>query len=363
MKPLHADISRYGIPFTGPVTVRGVVLEKREGLVLSLKSAGASAYGEIAPLSGLHDESLDEAEKALTAFVPKLSILDQNCTEDRHKLFDGAELPPSVITGIEMALINLEAAEAGSIPGFPGSFPPARQVPVNALLAGDASTVMNRAELRFVQGFRAFKLKVRADRIDEAISYIRKFHSAFGDKAELRLDANQSLELEQAVEFGRSLPSGSVTYIEEPLMDASLIPDFHARTGIRSALDESLWQQPELLGLLPPSSIGALILKPNRIGGIMKSLDLAAIAYRMGIPAVLSSAFETGISLGFYALMAAVSAPSPAACGLDTASFLANDLLDIPFSSPEGFTDPIAAWRNSVSVREELLKPVESWTL
>jgi O-succinylbenzoate synthase len=262
-----------------------------------------------------------------------------------------------------MALINLEATRNGSIPCFPGSFPPARQVPVNALLAGDASTVMNRAQLRFTQGFRAFKLKVRADRIDEAISCIRTFHIAFGDKAELRLDANQSLELEQAVKFGRALPPGSVTYIEEPLNNASLIPDFHARTGIRSALDESLWQQPELLGLLPSSSIGALILKPNRIGGIMKSLDLAAIAYRMGIPAVLSSAFETGISLGFYALMAAVSAPSPAACGLDTASFLANDLLDIPFASPEGFTDPIAAWRNSVSVREELLKPVESWTL
>ena len=363
MKPLHADISRYGIPFTGPVTVRGVVLEKREGLVLSLKSKGAIAYGEIAPLPGLHDESLDEAEKALAAFLPKLSGLTRNSTEERHKLFDGAELPPSVITGLEMALINLEAAENGSIPVFPGSFPPARQVPVNALLAGNASAVMNRAQLRFSQGFRAFKLKVRADRIDEAIACIRTIHSAFGDKAELRLDANQSLELDHAVEFGRALPPGSVTYIEEPLKDASLIPDFHARTGIHSALDESLWQQPELLGLLPPSSIGALILKPNRIGGIMKSLDLAAIAYRMGIPAVLSSAFESGISLGFYALMAAVSAPSPAACGLDTASFLANDLPDIPFSSPEGFADPVAAWINSFSVREELLKPVMSWAL
>ena len=363
MKPLHADISRYGIPFTGPVNVRGVVLDKREGLVISLKSKGASAYGEIAPLPGLHDESLDEAEEALSSFVPNLSSLDKNTTEERRELFEGIQLPPSVTTGLEMALINLEALETGSVPSFPGSFPPALRVPVNALLAGDAATVRSRAEMRFKQGFRAFKLKVRAERIDEAISCIRTFHNTFGDRAELRLDANQSLELDQAVAFGKALPPGSVSYIEEPLLDASLIPEFHSRAGIRSALDESLWQRPELLDLLPPASLGALILKPNRIGGIMKSLDLAAVAYRMGIPAVLSSAFESGVSLGFYALMAAVSAPSPAACGLDTASFLSRDILDIPFGSPEGFADPVNAWKNSLTVKQELLNPVASWTL
>jgi O-succinylbenzoate synthase len=363
VKPVHADISRYGIPFTGPVNVRGVVLEKRDGLVLSLKSPGASAYGEIAPLPGLHDESLAEAEKSLSAFIPKLSRLDQNTTEARRRLLDEAELPPSVITGLEMALINLEAAESGSIPSFPGSFPAARRVPVNALLDGDASSVITRAEMRFAQGFRAFKLKVRADRIDDAINCIRAFHYTFGDRAELRLDANQSLELEQAIKFGKSLPPGSITYVEEPLKEASLIPEFHARTGILSALDESLWQQPELLDLLPQASLGALILKPNRVGGIMKSLDLAAKAYRMGMPAVLSSAFESGISLGMYALMAAISAPVPAACGLDTASYLTCDLLDIPFGSPEGFADPVSAWQNSLSVKHELLKPVSSWTL
>jgi o-succinylbenzoate synthase len=363
VKPVHADISRYGIPFTGPVTIRGIVLDRRDGLVLSLRSERGSAFGEIAPLPGLHDESLDEAEKALAAFIPELAGLVRNTHEERRRLLDGAKLPPSVVTGLEMSLINLESSETGSTPSFPGSFRPAGMVPVNALLAGDPATVLSRAEERFAKGFRAFKLKVRADRLDDAVASIRAFNKSFGGKAELRLDANQSLELETAVEFGRSLPSGCVSYIEEPLRDASIIPDFHDRTGIRSALDETLWQRPELLGQLPPASVGALIIKPNRIGGIAKSLDLAALAFRMGMPAVLSSAFESGISLGMYALMAAVSAPSPAACGLDTASFLAGDLLEIPFNTPEGAAEPVAAWRNSLVVRKELLNPVRSWTL
>ncbi|HHE32960.1 MAG TPA: o-succinylbenzoate synthase, partial [Chlorobaculum parvum] len=107
MKLLHADICRYELDFTAPVTVRGVLLDKREGLLLRLKSKGAIAYGEVAPLTGLHAESLDEALQALTTFTPELSRLDRNTPDERQRLINKATLPPSVATGIEMALINL----------------------------------------------------------------------------------------------------------------------------------------------------------------------------------------------------------------------------------------------------------------
>lgn len=363
MKPLHADICRYELPFVAPVTVRGVLLAKREGLLLRLKHEGATAYGEVAPLTGLHDESLDEALQALATFIPELSRLDRNTSDDRQRLLDEAALPPSVTTGIEMALINLEAVETSSLPAFLDAFPPASKIPVNALLAGDPVAVLDRAAKRYAEGFRAFKLKVRKGELDGAVACIRALHEAFGGKAELRLDANQSLELDEAVGFGKALPHGSISYIEEPLKNAALIPEFHAATGLPSALDESLWQRPELLDRIGPVPLGALVLKPNCIGGIAKSLDLAAKAHRMGLQAVYSSAFESSVSLGLYALMAAVSSPAPAASGLDTASFLARDLTETPFSALDGFADPMAAWRDSLRVRPEMIETVKSWTL
>lgn len=363
MKPLHADICRYEVPFTVPVTVRGVLLAKREGLLLRLTSEGATAYGEVAPLPGLHTESLDEAMQVLTAFIPELSRLDRNSSDDRRRLLDEAKLPPSVATGIEMALVNLEAAATGSLPIFLDAFPPATKIPVNALLAGEPQAVLDRAAQRYAEGFRAFKLKVRKGQLDEAIACIRAFHEAFGGKAELRLDANQSLELDEAVEFGKALPPGSIAYVEEPLMDAAMISDFHAATGLPSALDESLWQRPALLDEIGPAPLGALVIKPNCIGGITKSLDLAAKARRMGLQAVFSSAFESSVSLGLYALMAAVSSPTPAASGLDTASFLASDLTEMPFAAPDGLADPAAAWRDSLRVKPEMIETIASWTL
>ncbi len=363
MKLLHADICRYELPFTGPVTVRGVLLNTREGLLLRLKHEGATAYGEVAPLTGLHSESLDEALQALTAFIPELSQLDRNTFDERRGLLDAAALPPSVTTGIEMALFNLEAIASGSIPTFPDAFPPASNIPVNALLAGDPQAVLDRTAKRYAEGFRTFKLKVRKGQLDEAIASIRAFHEMFGNNAELRLDANQSLDFDEAVEFGKALPKASISYIEEPLTDAALIPDFHAATGLPSALDESLWQRPELLELVGPAPLGAVVLKPNCIGGIVKSLDLAAKAHRMGLQAVYSAAFESSVSLGMYALLAAVSSPTPAPSGLDTASFLADDLTDTPFTAPDGFADPAAAWRDSLHVNPAIIETVSSWTL
>jgi len=363
VKPLHADICRYELDFTAPVTVRGVLLRKREGLLLRLKSEGATAYGEVAPLTGLHTESLDEALQALTEFIPELSRLDRNSSDDRLRLIGETTLPPSVATGIEMALFNLEAIETASLPSFPDAFPPASKIPVNALLAGDAQAVLDRAAKRYTEGFRAFKLKVRKGQLDEAVACIRALHDRFGGKAELRLDANQSLDFDEVVGFGKALPANSISYIEEPLTDAALIPDFHAATGLPSALDESLWQRPELLDQIGPEPLAALVLKPNCIGGIRKSLDLAAKAHRMGLQAVFSSAFESSVSLGMYALLAAVSSPAPAASGLDTASFLADDLTETPFAAPNGFADPAAAWRDSLRVRTDMIEIVKSWTL
>jgi O-succinylbenzoate synthase len=363
VKPLHADICRYEIPFTAPVTVRGVLLARREGLLLRLKYGEHLAFGEIAPLPGLHTESLDEALRTLEAFFPELSRLNRNTSDERKHLFDKVTLPPSVATGIELALINLEAVETGSLPLFPGFFQPASTIPVNALLAGDPQTVLDRAAQRYAEGFRAFKLKVRKGHLDDAVACIRAFHNAFGEKAELRLDANQSLDFDEAVAFGKALPAGCISYIEEPLKDAALIPEFHAATGLPSALDESLWQRPELLDEIGPDPLAALVLKPNCIGGIRKSLDLAAKAHRMGLQAVFSSAFESSVSLGMYALMAAVSSPSPAASGLDTASFLADDLTKNPLTAPNGFADPVAAWRNSLHVKPDMIHIVNSWIL
>ena len=358
MNAAHALLYRYAIPFTEAITVKGHRLILREGIILALKTPGEgyTAYGEIAPLPGLHQESLESAEEQLVEVFSKHEVID-HCI-----LHDG--LFPSVRTGLEMAMINLDTAVSGKAPAFCRTAePPAKHIPVNALLFGDTKQVIQRAENYFNIGYRTFKLKISVENSDTAIRSIEALHRIFGSTIELRLDANQSFSLDDALEFARDIPEGSVAYIEEPLTYAEHIGEFYAKTAIRSALDETLWQKPELLDHIPTEALSALILKPNRLGGISVTLELARWAKKRNLLTVLSSAFESGISLSFYTWLAASVSSEPTASGLDTYRYLKDDLLETPFGSENGLLDVYKLFSEGKIVKKRDLKLTSLWTM
>ena len=358
MNATHALLYRYAIPFTELITVKGHRQLQREGIILALTTTGEehTAYGEIAPLPGLHLESLESAEAQLVEVLSKYEIIDHRI------LHDG--LFPSVRTGLEMVMVNFDAALSRKAPVFfDSAVPPSQHVPVNALLFGDTKQVIERAENYFNIGYRTFKLKISAGKSDSAIRSIEALHNTFGNTIELRLDANQSFSLDEALNLAGEIPEGIVAYIEEPLTYAEHIGEFHAKTAIRSALDETLWQKPELLDRIPSRALSALILKPNRLGGISVTLELAQWAKRHNLLTVFSSAFESGISLSFYSWMAASTSSEPAACGLDTYRYLKDDLLETHFGTENGVLEAYKLYREGLKVNKKDLKLTSVWTL
>ncbi len=357
MKASHLVIYRYTIPFTEPITVKGQRLVQREGIILALKSMEGehTAYGEIAPLPGLHRETLQSAEAQLIDVLSKHDFAAPGILPE--------ELYPSVRTGLEMAMINLEALTSGVPPLLSLLGHVADQVPLNALLFGNTDLIMQRAAKYFSLGYRTFKLKVTASDTANAIRSINALHRTYAGRIALRLDANQSLSLDEALDFAGNIPKGSIAYIEEPLTEAELIGEFYAKTAIPSALDETLWQKPELLFQIPEASLSALILKPNRLGGISAARQLARYARKHNLLAVFSSAFESGISLSFYTWLAASTAIKPAACGLDTYRYLQHDLLETPFMAENALLDARKIYKEGANVKENTLKRTSLWTL
>ncbi|HCD36717.1 MAG TPA: o-succinylbenzoate synthase [Chlorobium sp.] len=357
MSASFAYIYHYSVPFQEPITVKGHKLSQRKGLVLALQSENGEhrAYGEIAPLPGLHKESLEAAER---------QIVETLAMQGGHKKTLVTEgLFPSVRLGLEMAVLNLEALNSGICPFTPTGAQPLPRVPLNALLFGSPTKVMQRAEEYIERGYRTFKLKLTTELRAEAVESITRLHGKYGNSITLRLDANQSMALDDAIHFANSLPKGSVSYIEEPLQQPRDIGEFHARTGVRSALDETLWQNPALLHTIPNRALGALVLKPNCLGGIAAVLNLARHAAENRLETVFSSAFESGISIGFYARMAAATADSPAPCGLDTYRYLQDNLLDSPVEAPNGELDSDTLYPEAHQVNLKNLTLSSVWTL
>ena len=365
MKPGFASIYRYTIPFVKPVPVRNSSLDTRDGLLLRLRTHDSrhSGFGEIAPLPGLHEETLVEALEQCSKIIrtSDLTFGDQSITETGRNLPD--MLYPSVRTGIEMSLLNLQSAVTGIRPAIADTVETAARLPLNALLFGSTSSVLSMAEQYYNQGYRTFKLKVKAAEPALASDQAVALRTSFGSDISIRLDSNRSFGLDDACSFFSTIPGDSIDYIEEPVADPFLLPVFFERTGIRSALDESLWMNPGIWNRIPHDCLGGIVLKPSRLGSLSASIRFAIEAEQEGIPAVFSSAYESGVSIGFYAHLAAIITGRPKACGLDTFRQFSRDILIDPVHAENGGFPVEETYRNSLTPDLSRLELLETWTL
>ncbi len=363
IRPIHnVELFRYALPLREALTTQANKPENatREGLLVVLRDAALTVgIGEIAPLPGLHRESLAEAEAQT---ISTLALIRHESTDAEEML--SSELFPSVRCGLEMALISLRARQNGTMPSqSPRANMMPSRTPLNALIAGNSTTIVHRAEEAVRDGYTTLKIKVGRVSLEEDIANIRACREAVGSDIALRLDANRSWSLETALRLGEALHDCNIAYIEEPLKDWRGIPAFHEQTGICVALDEML-TSPDASERaartdIPSECLAGYVLKPSAIGSIMGASNLASEAQARGLDAIVSSVFETGVALGFYAaLTVSWNDGRSVACGLDTYKFLAADVLEHPFSAEQGFARLPDVWNQSTLLRPDFLKKV-----
>ena len=351
---LHWALYRYQIPFRKPLRLLGSEYAGRSGLLLRLEaSSGASGWGEIAPLPGLHQEPLSACE----ALVPQL--------------FSSAvpPLPPSVEFGLSTALQMLEAQSQQQPPAF--GLPEARQVlPLNGLLTDSgASGLDEKRQLQDActmlqeEGFTAVKLKVgwRSGREDaKRVHWVRE---ALGSDVELRADANRGWTWEEALTFAEHVSDAGLAYCEEPLQEASQLSAFGAATQLPLALDETLW--PSLGEPFPeplPQGVVALVIKPAVLGSWASLKRLMASATASGTRVIFSSAFESGIGLYHQVRWAAQLLPEPVACGLDTYRHLSVEVVRPAFTVSQAQVRLPDTWPEVPLPHPEVLTPIGQGT-
>lgn len=339
----------------------GHEIRLRSGLIIRVKDENGNAgYGEIAPFPGINQEDVKDALRQLIDINGNNVII----SEDLRAL-DGAferwlsclNLFPSVRFGIESAMLNLLAVEK-SLPLYEllGENHH-KNVLVNGLLTGYEEGIKEKARRLAEDGYTAIKLKVGHDLLERDVDRVKAVRDAISGNVALRLDANRSWGLPDAISFGRAVAGYDIDYIEEPLFDPVGIPEFFEKTGIPAALDESLkCILPNDLNL--KKGIKALVLKPCVLGGIEKTVQFSRLALKQGAIPVISSAFESGCGLSVLAQLAAVFTPSEAAMGLDTYKWLKEDILVEPFNARHGMIDVEEVYTNSLHLRDDMLRQV-----
>jgi O-succinylbenzoate synthase len=335
MKLASHDLYRYSLPFSRPLTLAGITLFQREGLLLRLSGDdGSEGWGETAPLPGFSVESQGEAATQLRRHAG--SMMGREVTDDWVDPYgrSGRELDrvaPSVRFGLELAVWNLYAASSGSTLPEVVTAAPRPVVPVNGLIAGSPADVLADARRMKDAGYPSIKLKVGTSTVAEDVALVRAVGEELGEGISLRLDANRAWDYEEAADFAGGTAGVRFEYVEEPLADPARLPDLVREFGVPVALDESLvgMELEELEALAV-----AFVLKPTLLGGISRMLRMAERTLRLGVTPVVSSAYESGVGTAALVALAAGIGDRPVPAGLDPYRVMAEDVLETPLNLP-----------------------------
>lgn len=274
--------------------------QKRSGLLLQLKGKrGEESWGEIAPLPPFSPESLHQAKSEVLREIPSL------LKEKWHP----KTLFPSVHFGIESALLDFLLPIKVSPP------------PVNALLRGPLRDIGKMGEN--LQGYEAVKIKVGHLSLEKSLSLIQEVLPLLPPKIKLRIDANRSWSLKEALSFASAFPPNLFEYFEEPLAHFQDLFSF----PYPIALDETIRSlHPDSYFSLP--HLKALVIKPTLMGGMGKLISLLKRAQKKGIAFILSSSYESELGISLIAKLASRLHLPKTPMGLDTNQFFEKPLFE-----------------------------------
>lgn len=277
--------------------VRGATA--RHGFIVEAHRGGRVGRGEACIVPEVGTESLQDCERELR------SGLQARTPAARH--------------GVDQALLDLEAQEAG-IPLARLLDPQAASsVPCSALLAAHGVAELAREARRAVaEGFRTLKLKVGTGEEFARVAVVR---DAAGPDVKLRLDANGAFDAATALRLLRELAPLDLELCEQPTADLRGLED----SPVPVAADELAVTDFEAALARAP----IVVLKPMAVGGLSRALALAKRARKAGREVLVTTSLDGAIARAGAAHLAA-ALRSPFAAGLATGRLVASgDLPDL----------------------------------
>lgn len=314
------DLTPYELPLVTPMQTSYRTIEARRGLLASLTEGGRVGWGDACPMEGWSARSLDETREHLVRATDRLG------SELLDDVLDLLAFVPEARAALAGAAHDLAAQRAGVPLAALLDDRAAGHVRVNASIGALPLTrAAGEASLAVAAGFTAIKMKVGASPLEDDVQRIAAVRAAVGDAVEIRVDANGAWDPATAlVALGRFADLG-VSLCEEPVAGIDEIAAVGAESPVVVAVDESAANLADIARALATGTIGAIVVKPQAIGGPDLALKAIGLARAADTAVIVTSMIDSAIGVA-HAVHVAAAAGGDTAHGVATSALLADDV-------------------------------------
>jgi L-alanine-DL-glutamate epimerase-like enolase superfamily enzyme len=294
MKITGLRTTRLSVPLPKPI-MSGLGPLVSAGVLLVHLEADAGLVGEnlVFTLNDKRLAVLDEMVSSLAPLVlgadPTFSTGFWSAAWREINFFGHKGVPVMGISAIDGALWDLRGQAAG-LPIHKLIGAARDRVPVYASaglwLSSSVDELQREAEGFIAQGFRAMKMRLGKPTPAEDAARVRAVREAIGPGIALMADANQQLNVAQAIRLGRMLEEFGLAWFEEPLpaYDLEGVARVAAALDTPIASGETEYTRYGFRTMLELKSADVLMPDLQRVGGVTEFLRVSHMADAFDVP-------------------------------------------------------------------------------
>jgi L-alanine-DL-glutamate epimerase-like enolase superfamily enzyme len=289
-------LHRVRIPFKGGTSFGHALSERSWSDVVFVElvdDAGGVGWGEVLPRPYVTGETIEgvmnERGPVLAERLFGRTLADRAAVEGwiREQLpAIGRDRDLAAFGGFELALLDVAGRRLGfslaDVLAGAGGGSPGPELPAGKIIGFEVAT----ADLRKVcvglklGGHTHIKVKVGLDDDAERLRAIAKYL-----KVPLRLDANATWSVDEAVERLRAFEGVPIASIEQPVAAGDLagMRAVHERTGIAVMADEAVCSIADAEAIVAAGAAQIFNVRPGKHGGVLGSLAIVERARAAGL--------------------------------------------------------------------------------
>ena len=279
----------YQLKFKKPFKTANAIYEQRDGFILKIYSDSFTGIGEVSPLKGFNNETLQECYYVLEAINQTINNTDFSNKDELFDIFDlHANTMPSLLFALETAILDILSQESN--------------LSISRYLNGDAKSILELNGIHGLHnpsdGFQVMKVKLGYQNIYDDIEIMEKLSDIYSKEVKFRIDVNGQLDLVRAIRFCKSMEKFNIDYIEQPILAGNIedLAELRLHTNIKIGVDESIIDISSAHRLIDNDAADIFIIKPMTIGKYSTINKIIELAKENDIDCVITNMLDSAIN-------------------------------------------------------------------